>query len=83
MAAGRIAEGVEDHLELGNLDSLREWGYAKDDVACMWLMLQHDTPEDFVIATGEQHTVRDFTQKAFAANGITLRFEGTGLNEKG
>ena len=83
LAAGRIAEGLLDHLELGNLDSLRDWGYARDYVECMWLLLQHDTPEDFVIATGEQHTVRDFTQKAFAANGITLRFEGTGLEEKG
>lgn len=83
LAAGRIAEGLQDHLELGNMDSLRDWGYAKDYVECMWLMLQHDTPEDFVIATGEQHTVRDFTQKAFAANGITLRFEGEGLQEKG
>lgn len=83
LAAGRIAEGLQDHLELGNLDSLRDWGYAKDYVECMWLILQHDTPEDFVIATGEQHTVRDFTQKAFAANGIELRFEGEGLEEKG
>jgi len=83
LAAGRIAEGLQDHLELGNLDSLRDWGYAKDYVECMWLMLQHHTPEDFVIATGEQHTVRDFTQKAFAVNGITLRWEGKGLDEKG
>lgn len=83
LAAGRIAEGLQDHLELGNLDSLRDWGYAKDYVECMWMILQHDTPEDFVIATGEQHTVRDFTERAFAANGITLRFEGTGLDEKG
>lgn len=83
LAAGRIAEGLQDHLELGNLSSLRDWGYAKDYVECMWLMLQHDTPEDFVIATGEQHTVRDFTEKAFAANGIELRWEGTGLDEKG
>ena len=83
LAAGRIAEGLQDHLELGNLDSLRDWGYARDYVECMWLMLQHDTPEDFVIATGEQHTVRDFTEKAFAANGITLRWEGEGLEEKG
>ena len=83
LAAGRIAEGLQDHLELGNLDSLRDWGYARDYVECMWLMLQHDTPEDFVIATGEQHTVRDFTEKAFAANGITLRWEGEGLQEKG
>ncbi len=83
LAAGRIAEGLQDHLELGNMDSLRDWGYAKDYVECMWLMLQHDQPEDFVIATGVQHTVRDFTEKAFAANGITLRFEGQGLEEKG
>ena len=83
LAAGRIAEGLQDHLELGNLDSKRDWGYAKDYVSCMWMILQHDTPEDFVIATGEQHTVRDFTEKAFAANGIELRWEGEGLNEKG
>lgn len=83
LAAGRIAEGLQDHLELGNLDSLRDWGYAKDYVECMWLMLQHHTPEDFVIATGRQHTVRDFTEKAFAVNGFTLRWEGEGLNEKG
>ena len=83
LAAGRIACGLQDKLELGNMDSLRDWGYAKDYVECMWLILQHDTPEDFIIATGEQHTVRDFTQKAFAACGIELRFEGEGLNEKG
>lgn len=83
LAAGRIAEGLQDHLELGNMDSLRDWGYAKDYVECMWLMLQHDQPEDFVIATGEQHTVRDFTEKAFAANGMKIRWEGTGLEEKG
>lgn len=83
LAAGRIAEGLQDHLELGNMDSLRDWGYAKDYVECMWMILQHDTPEDFVIATGEQHTVRDFTKKAFAANGITIRWEGEGINEKG
>lgn len=83
LAAGRIAEGLQDHLELGNMDSLRDWGYAKDYVECMWLMLQQDEPEDFVIATGEQHTVRDFTKKAFAANGMTLRWEGNGLEEKG
>ena len=83
LAAGRIAEGLQDHLELGNMDSLRDWGYAKDYVECMWLILQHDMPEDFVIATGEQHTVRDFTEKAFAANGIRLRWEGKGLEEKG
>ena len=83
LAAGRIAEGLQGHLELGNLDSKRDWGYAKDYVECMWMILQHDTPEDFVIATGEQHTVRDFTEKAFASNGIELRWEGEGLNEKG
>ena len=83
LAAGRIAEGLQDHLELGNMDSLRDWGYAKDYVECMWLMLQQDEPDDFVIATGVQHTVRDFTEKAFAANGITLRFEGEGIDEKG
>lgn len=83
LAAGRIAEGLQDHLELGNMDSLRDWGYAKDYVECMWLMLQHDIPEDFVIATGEQHTVRDFTEKAFAANKINIRWEGSGLDEKG
>lgn len=83
LAAGRIAEGIQDHLELGNMDSLRDWGYAKDYVECMWMILQHETPEDFVIATGEQHTVRDFTEKAFAANGITIRWEGIGVDEKG
>ncbi len=83
LAVGRIAEGLQDHLELGNMDSLRDWGYAKDYVECMWLMLQHDKPEDFVIATGEQHTVRDFTEKAFQANGIAIRWKGKGLDEKG
>ena len=83
LAAGRIACGLQDHLELGNMDSLRDWGYAKDYVECMWMMLQHETPEDFVIATGEQHTVRDFTEKAFKAVGIDLRWEGTGIDEKG
>ncbi|MCI9277207.1 MAG: GDP-mannose 4,6-dehydratase [Lachnospiraceae bacterium] len=83
LAAGRIAEGIQDHLELGNMDSLRDWGYAKDYVECMWLILQQEEPEDFVIATGVQHTVRDFTEKAFAANGITIRWEGIGLEEKG
>lgn len=83
LAAGRIAEGLQDHLELGNMDSLRDWGYARDYVECMWMMLQHDTPEDFVIATGEQHTVRDFTEKAFRENGIELRWEGIGMDEKG
>ena len=83
LAAGRIAAGLQSQLDLGNLGSLRDWGYAKDYVECMWRMLQQDKPEDFVIATGEQHTVREFAEKAFAANGIVLRWEGTGLNEKG
>ena len=83
LAAGRIAEGLQDHLELGNMDSLRDWGYARDYVECMWLILQHDVPDDFVIATGEQHTVRDFTERAFAANGIKVHWEGTGIDEKG
>ena len=83
LAAGRIAEVLQDHLELGNLDSLRDWGYAKDYVECMWLIMQQNKPEDFVIATGEQHTVRDFTERAFAVNGIALRWEGSGVEEKG
>lgn len=83
LAVGRIACGLQDHLELGNMDSLRDWGYAKDYVECMWMILQHDTPEDFVIATGEQHTVRDFTEKAFKQVGIEIRWEGKGINEKG
>jgi len=83
LAAARIAKGKQDKLFLGNLSSLRDWGYAKDYVECMWLMLQHDTPEDFVIATGEQHSVREFTQLAFKEAGIELRFEGEGVNEKG
>ena len=82
-AAGRIAYGLQDKLELGNLDSKRDWGYAKDYVECMWLMLQHETPEDFVIATGVQHTVREFTTLAFAHNGIELEWQGSGLDEKG
>ena len=82
LAAARIAQGEQDKLYLGNLDAKRDWGYAKDYVECMWMILQHDTPEDFVIATGEQHTVRDFTEKAFAANGITIRWEGEGIDEK-
>lgn len=83
LAVGRISCGLQDHLELGNLDSLRDWGYAKDYVECMWLMLQHEVPEDFVIATGEQHTVRDFTEKAFKEAGIQLLWEGSGIDEKG
>lgn len=83
LAAGRIAEGLQDHLELGNLDSKRDWGYAKDYVECMWLILQHSVPEDFVIATGEQHTVRDFAQRAFAENGMDVVWQGSGMEEKG
>ena len=83
LAAARIAQGKQDKLYLGNLSSLRDWGYARDYVECMWLIMQQDKPEDFVIATGVQHTVRDFTEKAFAANGITIRWEGNGIDEKG
>lgn len=83
LAVGRIAEGLQDHLELGNMDSLRDWGYAKDFVECMWLMLQQDEPDDYVIATGVQHTVRDFTEKVFAANGMEIEWRGEGLEEKG
>lgn len=82
-AAGRIACGLQDHLELGNLDSLRDWGYAKDYVECMWLILQQDTPDDFVIATGVQHTVREFTTLAFEHCGIELEWKGEGMDEKG
>ena len=82
-AAGRIAEGLQDVLELGNLDSRRDWGYAKDYVECMWLILQQDEPDDFVAATGVQHTVREFTTLAFQTNGIRLRWEGRGQNEQG
>jgi GDPmannose 4,6-dehydratase len=83
LAAARIAQGKQDKLLLGNLDSLRDWGYAKDYVECMWLILQHDKPEDFVIATGVQHTVREFATLAFKHAGIELRWEGEGVNEKG
>ena len=83
MAAGRIACGLQDHLELGNLNALRDWGYAKDYVECMWLMLQQDEPDDFVIATGVQHTVREFTELAFANNGIKIKWQGNGIYEKG
>ncbi len=82
-AAGRIACGLQDHLELGNLDSLRDWGYAKDYVECMWLILQQDEPDDYVIATGVQHTVREFTTLAFAHDGIEIEWKGAGLDEKG
>lgn len=83
LAAARIAQGKQDKLYLGNLSSLRDWGYAKDYVECMWLILQHDRPEDFVIATGVQHSVREFCDLAFREVGITLRFEGEGQDEKG
>jgi len=83
LAAARIAQGLQDKLYMGNLDSMRDWGYAKDYVECMWLMLQHDTPEDFVIATGEMHSVREFCTLAFAEAGIKLRWEGKGVDEKG
>ena len=82
-AAGRIAVGTQDHLELGNLDSLRDWGYAKDYVECMWLILQQDEPDDYVIATGVQHTVREFTTLAFKYVGIELEWKGEGIDEKG
>lgn len=83
LAAARIAKGKQDKLYLGNLSSLRDWGYAKDYVECMWLILQNKTPEDFVIATGEQHSVREFCQLAFHYAGIELEFRGEGLEEKG
>ena len=83
LAAARISQGLQDCLYLGNLDSLRDWGYAKDYVECMWLILQQDKPEDFVIATGVQHSVREFTDLAFKHAGITLEFKGEGLDEEG
>ncbi|NCA79740.1 MAG: GDP-mannose 4,6-dehydratase [Sphingobacteriia bacterium] len=83
LAAAGIAKGQQDKLYLGNLSARRDWGYAKDYVECMWLILQHDTPEDFVIATGEMHTVREFCTLAFAEAGIELNWEGTGVDEKG
>jgi GDPmannose 4,6-dehydratase len=83
IAAARIAQGMQDKLYLGNLDAMRDWGYAKDYVECMWLILQHPVPEDFVIATGEMHSVREFCSLAFAETGITLRWEGVGIDEKG
>lgn len=83
LAAARIAQGKQDRLYLGNLSSLRDWGYARDYVECMWLILQHSHPEDFVIATGEQHSVREFATLAFRRVGIELRWEGEGVDEKG
>ena len=82
-AAGHIAVGLQDHLELGNLDSKWDWGYARDYVECMWKMLQQDKPDDYVIATGVQHTVREFTELAFAHDGIELEWRGEGMEEKG
>lgn len=83
LAAARIAQGKQDKLYLGNLSSLRDWGYARDYVECMWLILQQDKPDDFVIATGEQHTVREFATHAFHNVGIDLLWEGEGAEEKG
>ncbi len=83
LAAARIAQGKQEKLLLGNLDSLRDWGYAKDYVECMWLILQHHRPEDFVIATGVQHSVREFALLAFREAGIELEFRGSGIDEKG
>lgn len=83
LAAARIAQGVQDKLYLGNLSSLRDWGYAKDYVECMWLILQNKEPEDFVIATGKQHSVREFAQLAFHDAGIELEWQGEGMEEKG
>ena len=83
LAAARIAKGLQDKLYLGNLNALRDWGYAKDYIECMWLMLQQDQPDDFVIATGESHSVREFCTLAFKEAGIELRWEGAGVDEKG
>lgn len=83
LAAARIAQGFQDKLYLGNLSALRDWGYAKDYVECMWMMLQADKPEDYVIATGESHSVREFCTLAFHYAGIELRWEGEGVDEKG
>lgn len=83
LAAANIAAGKQDKLYLGNLDSLRDWGYAKDYVECMWLILQHNKPEDFVIATGEQHSVREFCTLSFRYAGIELEWQGKGVDEKG
>ena len=83
LAAARIVQEYQDKLYMGNLDALRDWGYARDYVECMWLMLQHATPEDFVIATGKMHTVREFCSLAFREAGIELTWEGAGIDEKG
>ena len=83
LAAARIAVGVQEKLYLGNLNAMRDWGYAPDYVECMWLILQQDRPDDYVIATGEYHSVREFATLAFARAGINLRWEGSGVDEKG
>lgn len=83
LAAARIAQGKQDRLYLGNLSSLRDWGYAKDYVECMWLILQNEEPEDYVIATGKQHSVREFAALAFHYAGIELEWQGEGMDEKG
>lgn len=83
LGVAKIKKGIQEKIYLGNLNSLRDWGYAKDYVECMWLMLQQDTPEDFVIATGENHSVREFVEIAFAEVGITIKWEGEGINEVG
>ena len=83
LAAARIAQGKQEKLLLGNLSSLRDWGYAKDYVECMWLILQQEKPDDFVIATGVQHSVREFAHLAFKTAGIELEFRGVGIDEKG
>lgn len=83
LAAARIKHGLQEKLYLGNLNSLRDWGYAKDYVECMWLMLQQDVPEDYVIATGEQHSVREFCELAFKEVGVDIIWEGKEENEKG
>ena len=83
LGVARIAQGMQDKIILGNLNAKRDWGYAKDYVECMWLILQHETPEDFVIATGETHMVREFVELAFAEVGIKIRWEGEGVDEKG
>ncbi|MBR6639927.1 MAG: GDP-mannose 4,6-dehydratase, partial [Muribaculaceae bacterium] len=83
LAAARIVNGLQDKLYLGNLNALRDWGYARDYVECMWLIMQQEEPDDYVIATGEYHTVREFTTLAFERAGISLRWEGEGIEEKG
>lgn len=83
LAAARIRKGLQDKLYLGNLDARRDWGYAKDYVECMWLILQQPEPDDFVIATGEYHTVREFAQLAFHEAGIDIEWQGSGIDEKG